>query len=58
MNLSKIYLFKVALIGGGHSFGKAHGACTTGPGPNPTEDAINPYPGTCGYGAQKGKVLN
>merc|ERR1719348_2767801 len=40
----------VALIGGGHSFGKAHGPCPGGPGPSPVEDPINPWPGTCGTG--------
>ncbi len=40
----------VALIGGGHRFGKAHGACTTGAGPSPAEDPWNPWPGTCGNG--------
>eukprot|EP00933_Yihiella_yeosuensis_P032706 TRINITY_DN2633_c0_g1_i1.p1 TRINITY_DN2633_c0_g1~~TRINITY_DN2633_c0_g1_i1.p1 ORF type:complete len:426 (+),score=108.84 TRINITY_DN2633_c0_g1_i1:77-1354(+) len=43
----------VALIGGGHAFGKAHGACPSGPGPRPSEDVINPWPGKCGTG--KGK---
>lgn len=48
----------VALIGGGHGFGKMHGACPTGPGPNPTESPLNPWPGTCGEGALKGKGAN
>ncbi|KAJ3073082.1 hypothetical protein HDU98_002288 [Podochytrium sp. JEL0797] len=38
----------VALIGGGHAFGKTHGACKTGAGPSPLEDPTNPWPGTCG----------
>lgn len=38
----------VALIGGGHAFGKFHGACTTGPGADPTDAPENPWAGTCG----------
>lgn len=37
----------VALIGGGHAFGKTHGACPKGPG---TFNASNPWPGNCGTG--------
>mmetsp|Transcript_22619 Transcript_22619/g.29549 ORF Transcript_22619/g.29549 Transcript_22619/m.29549 type:complete len:736 (-) Transcript_22619:239-2446(-) len=40
----------VALIGGGHSFGKTHGACPDGAGPSPMEDPENPWPGECGTG--------
>merc|ERR1711970_461125 len=40
----------VALIGGGHAFGKAHGACPEGPGPSPIEDPANSWPGMCGTG--------
>jgi len=40
----------VALIGGGHAFGKTHGACPLGAGPSPKEDPSNPWPGRCGTG--------
>merc|ERR550525_2369433 len=40
----------VALVGGGHAFGKTHGACPDGPGPRPSEDQVNPWPGNCGTG--------
>lgn len=37
----------VALIGGGHAFGKTHGACPAGHG---DWDPSNPWPGACGTG--------
>eukprot|EP00927_Polykrikos_kofoidii_P018300 TRINITY_DN18465_c0_g1_i1.p1 TRINITY_DN18465_c0_g1~~TRINITY_DN18465_c0_g1_i1.p1 ORF type:complete len:494 (+),score=49.93 TRINITY_DN18465_c0_g1_i1:47-1483(+) len=40
----------VALIGGGHAFGKSHGACPAGAGASPLENATNPWPGLCGTG--------
>lgn len=40
----------VALIGGGHSFGKCHAACEKGPGPDPMEQPEDPWPGLCGDG--------
>lgn len=40
----------VALIGGGHSFGKTHGACPTPPGPAPDQAPLDPWKGNCGNG--------
>jgi len=40
----------VALVGGGHAFGKNHGACPLGPGNKPIVDPVNPYEGPCGAG--------
>lgn len=41
----------VALIGGGHAFGKTHGACPDGPGASgPNMDAYDPWKGGCGTG--------
>ena len=48
----------VALIGGGHAFGKTHGACPKGPGSPPNVDPANSWPGECGYGKDKGKGAN
>jgi catalase-peroxidase len=36
--------------GGGHAFGKTHGACPLGPGPSPLADPSNPWPGLCPNG--------
>jgi catalase (peroxidase I) len=50
----------VALIGGGHAFGKVHGACTDAPGLHPSEafeqnlDHASIWQGTCGDGELKG----
>jgi len=38
----------VALIGGGHAFGKCHGACPLGPGLGPDVSPYEPWPGMCG----------
>lgn len=40
----------VALIGGGHAFGKSHGACPLGAGLPPNKQPNNPWPGNCGNG--------
>jgi catalase-peroxidase len=48
----------VALIGGGHTFGKCHGAGTEGPGPSPAECPHNPYPGMHGTGRGKDAVTS
>jgi len=48
----------VALIGGGHAFGKTHGACTAGAGPAPNVQPNNPWPGLCGSGTSMGKGSN
>lgn len=40
----------IALIGGGHAFGKTHGACPAGAGEPPNKDPVNPWPGLCGTG--------
>ena len=48
----------VAIIGGGHAFGKTHGACPLGPGPDPKTDPLNPWVGTCGSGPTQGKANN
>ena len=47
----------MALLGG-HAFGKAHGACPSGPGLNPDMSPDDPWPGTCGSGPEMGKGKN
>jgi len=39
-----------ALIGGGHAFGKCHGACPAGPGLPRDRDPADPWHGKCGTG--------
>lgn len=52
----------VALIGGGHAFGKSHGACPKGPGLPPSEAYAQgqtmAWQGECGEGEMKGKGAN
>jgi catalase (peroxidase I) len=52
----------VALIGGGHAFGKTHGACPAGPGLRPSEayaqGQATAWQGECGEGDMKGKGAN
>ena len=49
----------VALIGGGHAFGKSHGACSGGSaGEPPNQNPKNPWQGTCGSGPNQGKAEN
>ena len=46
----------VALIGGGHTIGKTHGACKDGPGDAPNINPEDPWKGTCGEGENEGKL--
>jgi catalase (peroxidase I) len=45
-----------ALIGGGHTFGKSHGACKGTAGDAPIKNPVDPYHGTCGTGPSQGKA--
>jgi len=40
----------VALVGGGHAFGKCHGACPRSPGQPPSQNINYPWIGHCGTG--------
>jgi hypothetical protein len=44
----------IIILGGGHAFGKTHGACPAGAGPSPKEDPSNPWPGLCGTAGTPG----
>jgi len=51
----------VALIGGGHTIGKMHGACPDGPGNPPNtafEQGTHIWKGACGTGAEQGRGAN
>ena len=48
----------IALIAGGHEFGKAHGPCIGNAGDPPNKDPHNPWAGTCGQGSMQGKGVN
>mmetsp|Transcript_26913 Transcript_26913/g.58733 ORF Transcript_26913/g.58733 Transcript_26913/m.58733 type:complete len:808 (-) Transcript_26913:411-2834(-) len=43
----------VALVGGGHTFGKTHGACVDGGGDPPNINPANPWKGKCGTGIRE-----
>merc|ERR1711963_473757 len=51
----------VALIGGGHTIGKMHGACPDGPGNPPNtafEQGTHIWKGACGTGEEQGRGAN
>ena len=47
---SLVGIFPITEVAGGHTFGKAHGACPAGPGPGPDKQPDDPWPGECGTG--------